>query len=304
MTFRPLVVSLIAAAAVAMPFVASAQTAPYSQLMITTHVAPGTPAPQVAPIVTIQATIPQISNVANTSSSQASYPANFNGEVRTVNFVPGSYAVWASGAPGYYFTYSQDCSGFTPANGGNGIRGCTITLSNTPPPPAYNCITWFGSNSCMAPVVPYSGPLGQSQLTCAPTYQTISAGRPATFTAEGGNQGGYNWTTTDRTSLNVGTSFTTVLQTTGVQTVIVSNGVQNATCTVNVVAGAAGTAITYAGSQTGAPSVTSNYIPAYLPNTGFGPLDSASLAFALVLLLAVGFVTAPYVRKALTAALG
>lgn len=301
MVFRLAALTLLSLALAGSPAVAVAQNAPYSQLVITTKVAPGMQLPSTMPTVTVQATIPQVSGIVNTSSSQGSYPSNFNNETRHVNFVPGSYAVWASGAPGYYFSYSEDCSGFTPLSGA--LRGCTITLSNTPPPPTFNCISWFGSNSCTAPAVLYTGPMGQAPLTCAPAYQTVSANRAATFTASGGNPGGYNWTTTDRTSLNVGASFTTVLQTTGVQTVIVSNGVQNATCTVNVTA-ATNAAVSYTNPQTGTPSIVASYIPSYLPNTGFGPADSAAVAFALVLVLAAGFVFAPYVRKAFATALG
>jgi hypothetical protein len=40
-----------------------------------------------------------------------------------------------------------------------------------------------------------------------------------------------------------------------------------------------------------------NYVPA-LPNTGFEPMSAATVAFAVVLLIAVGILTYPYVRKA------
>lgn len=40
-----------------------------------------------------------------------------------------------------------------------------------------------------------------------------------------------------------------------------------------------------------------------LPNTGFEPKTAASLAFALLVLLSVGFVLYPYVRKAFTVVL-
>lgn len=44
-------------------------------------------------------------------------------------------------------------------------------------------------------------------------------------------------------------------------------------------------------------TISSEYIPA-LPNTGFAPLDAAGLAFAAVLLFAVGLAVFPYVRQA------
>ena len=79
---------------------------------------------------------------------------------------------------------------------------------------------------------------------------------------------------------------------------MVQSGTQVANCTVNVMAGAG--AITYPG----APSIVSSLIPAGLPNTGFGPQDSAVLAFALVLLIGAGIYVAPYVRKAIGISLG
>lgn len=52
----------------------------------------------------------------------------------------------------------------------------------------------------------------------------------------------------------------------------------------------------------GAPALSAT--PLYLPNTGFAPLDSAELAFALVALIGAGLFIFPYVRKALAIALG
>jgi hypothetical protein len=50
-----------------------------------------------------------------------------------------------------------------------------------------------------------------------------------------------------------------------------------------------------------APAVTiqKGYIPA-LPSTGFPPVSAASVAFAIVGLLALGIIATPYARKALT----
>ncbi len=56
--------------------------------------------------------------------------------------------------------------------------------------------------------------------------------------------------------------------------------------------------------QTIAPvTVVSKYVPS-LPNTGFEPISSASVALALVALLAAAFLALPYVRKALASILG
>ena len=61
---------------------------------------------------------------------------------------------------------------------------------------------------------------------------------------------------------------------------------------------------TYPVQTTVAPvTIVSKYVPT-LPNTGFAPISSASVAFALVLLLAAAGLVFPYVRKALAAILG
>jgi hypothetical protein len=297
MTFRRIGVSAASALILAAPFFAAAQNAPSSQVIITAQLGPNTSAPAVAPIINVSATNPTMSGVLLSTTGLITYASAFN-DTRTVTFVPGSYTVTATG-PGY-FTYSNDCSGFTPLSGA--IRTCVITYSTTPPPSANPCTApYWGNGTCTPPTVPYQGPLGQSTLTCSPSYQNVPTGQPATFKAEGGTPGIYNWTTPDRTFLNTSGTLSTIFQTTGTQTVIVSNGNQTATCTVNIGGTAAGVAISYPGTT---PSVTASYVPAFLPNTGFGPQDSAALAFALVLLLGAGFLVAPYVRKAFTVALG
>lgn len=52
-----------------------------------------------------------------------------------------------------------------------------------------------------------------------------------------------------------------------------------------------------------APTVSISYVPK-LPNTGFEPQDGAAVAFAAVTLIAMAFLSLPYVRKAITAILG
>lgn len=301
MLFRRIAPIIVSILMVGLPAAVLAQASPNSQVVITTILAPGVPQPSSAPIVTVNATAPSMPGVINsTSGGNLSFASGFSSETHGVTFVPGSYSVTATvNSPGYYFYYSGNCSGFTKLSGE--IVSCVITLSTAPPPPTGGCIPGlYGTPSgCPAPVVPYQGPYGQSVLTCSPSYQTVAAGQPATFTAAGGSPNSYTWTTTDRTTLNISNSFTTVFQSTGVQTVMVNNGVQIANCTVNVVANGAAP-ITYPGI----PSITSNYIPASLPNTGFGPQDSAVLAFALVLLIGAGIYTAPYVKRAISITLG
>ena len=83
---------------------------------------------------------------------------------------------------------------------------------------------------------------------------------------------------------------------------LVSNGVQTASCTVNVTNFGA-TTVQYPSTTSASPlSLVSNYIPALLPNTGFEPLSSAALAFAVVLLLGAGIFVYPYVKKAIVVA--
>lgn len=208
-----------------------------------------------------------------TVSGQNPSPATFQGSLNgtLVSLGAGSYSTVVANAFGYTPVYSVGCTN-TMASGQNSL--CVITMS--------------GSASYWGPPTPYPYPYYNNTLTCAPAYQTVAADQAVTFSASGGI-GPFNWTTTDRTYLNVGPTLNTILQTLGSQTVIVSNGTQTATCTVNVVSG--GVAVTY-----GTPSVTSTYFPA-LPNTGFAPQDGATLAFALVMLLGSAVFAFPYVKK-------
>lgn len=301
MTFRKFAAITVSLSIAALPIAAMAQTNPNSEVVITTVLAPGVSQPTNAPIVTVTATSPSMLGVGNSNSSTLSFAAGFSGDTHAVTFIPGSYSVTANsnGSAGYYFYYSGNCSGFTKLSGD--VKACTITLSTTPPPPANPCApNAYGVAGCPTQVVQYQGPYGPSVLTCSPGYQTVAAGQPATFTAAGGTPGSYTWTTTDRTTLNIGNSFTTVFQSTGVQTVMVNNGIQTANCTINIVPTNGAAAITYPGVS----SVISNYIPVGLPNTGFGPQDGAVLALALVLVIGAGIYVAPYVKQVVGITLG
>lgn len=346
MTFRRIAAFIIAPVlVVGLPLFAMAQNAPYSQVIISTQTIPGTQPPPVAPLVYINATAPSMAGIPNINNSTISYASAFNNDVRTVTFTPGSYNVVATVPAGFYASYSPDCTGFTPLSGA--IRSCTILLSNTPPQSGVSCPSGWVSNGsiCVQQTTAYQGPTGPAVLSCSPTYQSIGAGQQATFTATGGT-GSYNWTTATRTSLNVGPSYTTVFQTTGTQTVMVSSGNQTAHCTINVgttagpivyngtgttggntytyangngsytytsvtnptytgttvYTGSTGGSVTY--SNNGTPVVTSSYVAASLPNTGFEPQNGAALAFALVLIIGASIFAAPYVRQAFAVALG
>lgn len=248
MTFRRIAAFIIAPAlVVGLPLFALAQNAPYSQVVISTQTIPGTPVPSPAPLVYVNATAPSMAGIPNSNNSTISYASAFNNDVRTVTFTPGSYNVVATVPAGFYASYSPDCTGFTPLSGA--VRSCTILLSNVPPQTGPACPQGWVSNGsfCVQQTTVYQGSTAPSTLSCSPNYQSIGAGQQATFTAAGGT-GSYNWTTATRTSLNVGPSFTTVFQTTGTQTVMVSSGNQTAHCTINV--GTTAGPIVYNGSGT------------------------------------------------------
>ncbi len=288
---------VVAGLAVAVPLLASAQSMPYTQVVVTTQTASGFTLPAgMLPSVTVTGTGPSFSIVPNTTSPTLSYTSSFVNDTRTITMVPGSYTVAATGG-NYYYSYSQDCSGFTTT----GVtRTCVITVSATAPATNYPCSNaynnYYGNSyGCVVPIVPYTGPTEQAPLTCSPAYQTVPAGKAVVVSATGGvanSNTTYNWTTTDRTYLGMGPVLSTMLQTTGVQTIIVTSGTQSASCTVNVVAGAG--PIVYSGTT---PSVTAAYVPATLPNTGFEPTDGFALALALVFVFAAGIVVLPYVKR-------
>ena len=210
--------------------------------------------------------------------------------------VGGYYSVVASPYAGYLPTYSTGCSGSL-------ISGqqatCIITES-------------IDSSSLYTNVVPYSYtyPYTLAQVACSPAYQTVALGQSATVTATGGSGGLYNWTTPERSYVGAGPVFTTQLQSTGMQMVTVSSGVntQAATCTVNVVGTPPATTYPYihptypASAYIDSGVVVANETPA-LPNTGVEPLSVGAVAATLVGLVALGIFLLPYVRKTITTVL-
>ena len=237
-------------------------------------------------------------------SGNAPTPSTFRGSNpgTPVLLAPGAYNVTLSGdLHNHTPTYSQGCSG-TISSGQNAL--CTITVSPT--------------NRFYSQPVPYPYSYNRTPITCSPTYQTVTAGQTARFEAFGG-LGSYTWTTAERTYLNVGPVLSVALQHTGTQTVIVQSSTGNASCTVNVVSGSG--AIVYPSTTQNVPlitytyptmqagpsisynagtSYTATYVPT-LPNTGFGPVSPAAVAFAVVGLVGFALVAAPYVRKTLIA---
>jgi hypothetical protein len=229
--------------------------------------------------------------VSGANASPSSFPGSITG---TYVSVGGSYSVVATNMQGYTPTYSQGCTGTL---GANEHATCIVTEGNSAP-----------YNSYPTPY-PFNYPYPNPALTCTPATQTVGLGQSVTFTALGDTNGPLNWATAQRTFLSIGPSLTTTLQNTGTQTVTVSNNYQSATCTVVVVPGfVPGT--TYPNTlyqngviSTGPVTVVPTYIP-HLPNTGFEPLNAASVAFALAALIAAAFITLPYVRKAFAVILG
>ena len=242
--------------------------------------------------------------VSGINPSPASFPGSLNG---TPVLVSGNYSVTALPVSGFNATYSAGCSG----NFFYGDHGLCI-------------VTEYPTGGDYGTVTPYPYPYNANvPLACAPSYQTVTLGQAVTLSAIGGSGGVYNWATPNQTYLAAKSSITTTLQSTGTQVVTVSNGTQTASCTVNVVGGAGpvvysnSSNITYIPPTTSSvttsyitpsqPRVTSAYVPA-LPNTGFEPLSvmlgkngGAPLAFALVLLAALGIFLAPYARKIIIA---
>ncbi len=254
--------------------------------------------------------------VMNPSDTNATYaPSNFTVTVSGTNPTPstfagsiygtpvqmgvGNYLVSIANAPaGFTASYSAGCSGSIDYLG----QGPTCVVTETSSANQYSYPT------------PYPYPYTTLQpLTCTPSYQTVNIGQSVTFTVENGIQGtfvnglpaqsGYNWQTPSRSFLNIGPTLTTLFQTSGVQTVTVSNGAQTAICTVNIVSTAQ--AVVYPGAS----SVTATYYPSSsvvptLPNTGFEPHTALEYALALALLGAAAIASYPYVRKISFAILG
>jgi hypothetical protein len=227
-------------------------------------------------------------------SGFAPSPASFAGSLfgTPVQLGVGGYSVTVPNAPaGLTASYSPGCSGTIYPTGQGPL--CVITETSS-----YN----YYNTPTLYPY-PYTTP---APLACAPNYQTIDIGQSATFTVLNGTQetfypnglsaqSGYNWQTPDRSYLNIGPTLTTVFQSVGVQSVIVSNGTQTATCTVDVVGSAA--PIVYSGSTPTATYIPAAYVVPTLPNTGFEPHSALAWAIALALLGIVGIALYPHVRK-------
>ena len=140
-------------------------------------------------------------------------------------------------------------------------------------------------------------------VVCVPEQQTVVEGQRAYFVAYGGD-GEYDWEADGRRYRDAGSRFSHVFDDEGTERVEVRSDGETDTCRVRVVERSSYYyPPTYPTYPTYTPPVTvaATYVPKGLPNTGFPPISSAALAFALVLLFGVGLAVTPYAKKIVTA---
>lgn len=236
-------------------------------------------------------------------SGQSPSPSSFQGSQQgtLVSLNPGTYSVAVTNQLGYAPAYSVGCNNTIAAGQ---TQTCVITLS--------------GSNAFTQNPTPYPYPYNYTQpaFTCRSETPVVALGQTARFTAIGGVGGTYNWTTASQNFPNVGPVFTTTFQSSGTQTVTVTNAAQTAACLITVTTSYSPIATTppapsypgsvYPGYQTPGygypqPSLTYAAYPR-LPNTGFAPSSGAEMAFALVLIMGAGIAVFPHARKAFAVA--
>ena len=249
--------------------------------------------------------------VSGNTVSQTSFPGSQSGT--PVVLYPGSYNVTVPNAvSGYAPTYSVGCNNTISANQ---TQTCVITMT-----PSYS---YYPSNNYNYYGNPYYPYYGTPTLSCQAQTPSVPMGQPVTFQAIGGAGGTYNWVAPYTQQLNypnAGQTLTVTFQTTGQQTVTVTNAAQTASCSVLVTSGFYPTGGYGYPSYPTTPGYSYNPAPGYgyttpvsgptyypspptvypqLPRTGFGPHDLATgMALSAVLLIAFGIIAAPYARKA------
>lgn len=234
-------------------------------------------------------------------SGQNPSPSTFQGSQSgtLVSLNPGSYSVTLTNVQNFNPSYSVGCNGTIAAAE---TKTCVVTLNT-------------GSYAYPYPT-PYPYPYNYVQpLTCRTDTPTVGLGQQARFSAVGGVGGTYNWFAESQTHFNVGPVFNKSFNSSGTHTVQVTNAAQTATCVVTVtntyypqpttpayVYPYGSTTYPYGGTSYTAPyqpTYTSTYYPyPRFPNTGFEPITSAQLAFAVVLLMGAAIAAYPYARKA------
>ncbi len=237
-------------------------------------------------------------------SGQNPNPLTFHGSIQgtLVNLDPGAYSVTIANTSGFTTNYSIGCDSTITAGG---TQTCVITV---------NAGSYNYNRSYVYPYTYQTPP-----LVCRTDTPIVSVGQPARFTASGGVGGTYNWKTPYNNFPNSGPVLTTVLDGSGVQSVAVTNAAQTATCNVTVTPGyfqqpistVTPTYPTYNPTYpnyntypvyTAQPTYTATAYPR-LPNTGLEPIQSAQLAFALVLLVGAAIAVYPYARKSFAIAI-
>jgi hypothetical protein len=282
-----LIISLAIALGALVPAVAFAQTSTTGLLTVYVQVLSQTG-------VTYQTYTPGNFTVlvSGQSPSLTNFPGSQSGTAVLLN--TGAYNVTVTNAvAGYAPSYSVGCN--SSISSGQS-QTCVITMT-----PSYG----YNQYPTQYPYQQYTQP-----LTCQTLTPTVALGQQASFNAVGGQGGTYNWATAYQNYPNVGPTLTTSFQASGSQVVTVTNAAQTATCTITVTNSYSPSLITYPtypsnttypGAYNTYPTITSTLYP-QLPRTGFGPKDAATgAAFAVVLLIAAGLITAPYVRKTVTA---
>lgn len=240
--------------------------------------------------------------VSGTNPSPATFTGSNQGT--KVSLSPGNYSVALNNQYGYGFnpTYSVGCNSSIAAGD---TQTCVITLS------AGNY--WGYPNVSPFPYSQYQQPA----LRCVTNTPIVSLGQSASFTAQGGAGGTYNWATPFQNHPNIGPVLTTSFNSSGTHAVTVTNASQTATCTIVVnnsyvpqpVVPTSPIYPNYTGTQSYVypygtqPTYAATYIAPRFPNTGFEPIQSAQIAFALVLVMGAAIASYPYARKAFALAL-
>lgn len=253
-------------------------------------------------------------SVSGNTASVSSFQGSQSGT--PVQLYPGSYNVTVTSLGGYTPSYSTGCNNTIAAGQ---TQTCVVTMT-----PTYGYNYGYPYNTNNYNYSPFYNLL--PPLSCHANVPSVAVGQPVTFTAVGGVGGTYNWVAPYTQTLNypnAGTQITVAFQTTGQESVQVTNASQTATCSVLVTQGyypygnytyptypnyptTPVTSVVYPNTGYTYPNTTyPTYYPTtypQLPRTGFGPHDP-SLGFALsaVLLLAAGIAFSPYARKAFIA---
>ncbi len=155
--------------------------------------------------------------VSGNTPSIGSFAGSLQGTQVSLN--QGDYSVTVLGNPyGFTPSYSIGCQN-TMLAGGSQL--CVVTMTR------YG--TYYPTQNTTTNYAYY-----QPQLNCVPPVQTVAPGQPATFVAQGGVGGTYNWFANGRTYANMGPSFTIVVEYPGSSAVTVTNAAQTATCNITV----------------------------------------------------------------------